>query len=74
MIQKPSLFVLALFFLKTSVINCSLETNQNYEHQTKEGRIFSNPFGILGNDVCDTELNGNNVTGICYNEIDCLLG
>ena len=39
----------------------------------KSGRLFSNPFGILGHDPCATNLEGRNVTGICYNEVECLL-
>ena len=39
----------------------------------KSGRLFSNPFGILGHDPCATNLDGRNVTGICYNEVECLL-
>ena len=39
----------------------------------KSGRLFSNPFGILGHEACPTTLKGRNVTGICYNEMECLL-
>ena len=41
--------------------------------EIKSGRLFSNPFGILGHEACGSNLDGRNVTGICYNEVECLL-
>ena len=41
--------------------------------EIKSGRLFSNPFGILGHEACGSNLEGRNVTGICYNEVECLL-
>ena len=41
--------------------------------EPKSGRLLSNPFGILGHESCDSNIEGRNVTGICYNEVECLL-
>ena len=57
--------VIFILFLVTFV------TARNSE--IKSGRLFSNPFGILGHEACPTNLDGRNVTGICYNEVECLL-
>ena len=43
------------------------------KNEVKSGRLFSNIFGLLGHEACPTTLNGRNVTGICYNEMECLL-
>lgn len=44
------------------------------ESFTKSSRLLSNPFGILGHESCATKLeDGRNATGICYNEVECLL-
>ena len=39
----------------------------------KATRFLSNPFGLLGYDTCQASLEGRNVTGICHNEVECLL-
>ena len=51
------------------IINNFCETSE----LNKSGRLFSNPFGILGHDACASTLENRNVTGICYNEVECLL-
>ena len=47
----------------------------NYSNYSiaKEGRIFSNIFGLLGNDQCVGNISDRNATGFCYNELECLL-
>ena len=47
----------------------------NYSNYSiaKEGRIFSNIFGLLGNDQCVGSISERNATGFCYNELECLL-
>ena len=35
--------------------------------------IFSNPFGIMGHRKCATTSAGRPVTGVCYNEVECLV-
>ena len=41
---------------------------------SRDPRIFfSNPFGILGHRKCATTSGGRAVTGICYNEVECLM-
>ena len=47
----------------------------NYSNYSiaKEGRIFSNIFGLLGNDQCVGNISERNATGFCYNELECLL-
>ena len=47
--------------------------NEKVENLAKSGRLFSNPFGVFGNDACESTLQDRNVTGICYNEVECLL-
>ena len=39
----------------------------------KSSRLFSNPFGLLGHEACPTSIDDRNVTGMCYNEMECLL-
>ncbi len=41
----------------------------------RDPRLFSNPFGILGHDVCQTNAGANykDAGGVCYNEMECLL-
>ncbi len=42
----------------------------------RKGRLFSNPFGILGHATCQTGNVGNikgSLTGECYNEVECVL-
>ena len=59
-----------LFVLLCLLIGHSLGIR---ETNVKSGRLFSNLFGILGHEACQTTLNDRNVTGICYNEMECLL-
>ena len=39
----------------------------------RQGRLFSNPFGILGHDSCTAEIENRNMTGVCYNEVECVV-
>ncbi len=42
----------------------------------RQGRLFSNPFGILGHASCRTDNVGGikgDLSGECYNEVECVL-
>ena len=41
--------------------------------EVKSNRLLSNLFGLLGHESCATSINDRNVTGQCYNEMECLL-
>jgi hypothetical protein len=43
------------------------------EVHRREGRLFSNPFGILGHDSCSAHIENQNLTGVCYNEVECVV-
>ncbi len=43
------------------------------DDDSKEGRLFSNPFGILGHESCSANINGEPLTGVCYNEVECVV-
>ena len=45
----------------------------SYTYEVKSGRLFSNPFGLLGHEACLSTIEDRNVTGLCYNEMECLL-
>jgi len=47
--------------------------NIYFNHQNRQGRLFSNPFGILGHDSCHGDIEGNSLTGVCYNEVECVV-
>ena len=34
--------------------------------------MFSNPFGIFGHETCNAKVKDQVLTGICYNEVECL--
>ena len=55
-----------LLILKLCQISYTYEVN-------KSGRLFSNPFGLLGHEACLSTIEDRNVTGLCYNEMECLL-
>merc|ERR1712088_943755 len=39
----------------------------------REGRILSNPFGLLGHTACSSDESGDGqAVGQCYNEVECL--
>ena len=65
---KPLLFeVIAIFVIYTKAIHNTTEPAE------KSGRLFTNPFGLLGHEPCSSSIDSRNVTGICYNEVECLL-
>ena len=68
---KCAIAVLVLcLFCATS--NC--EKLRKVRKIKKGGRFLSKPLGfILGNESCRTSLGDRNVTGICYNEMECIL-
>ena len=47
--------------------------NEDFMDPTRRGRLFSNPFGILGHDHCNATVNDKQMTGVCYNEVECVV-
>eukprot|EP00095_Tigriopus_kingsejongensis_P009897 maker-scaffold470_size172058-snap-gene-0.30 protein:Tk09897 transcript:maker-scaffold470_size172058-snap-gene-0.30-mRNA-1 annotation:"transmembrane protease serine 9-like" len=39
----------------------------------RQSRLFTNPFGILGHKICETNVRGEDVTGVCFNEVECFI-
>ena len=58
-------------------LKISPQGSSNIDEDPKTSRnprlIFSNPFGIMGHRKCATTSAGRPVTGVCYNEVECLV-
>ena len=63
--KNMKLYLIPLLILKLCQIS--------YTYEVKSGRLFSNPFGLLGHEACLSTIEDRNVTGLCYNEMECLL-
>jgi hypothetical protein len=50
-----------------------IENQPGDSEEFKEGRLFSNPFGILGHESCSANIDGEPLTGVCYNEVECVV-
>ena len=70
--MRPILITVSLFVMVRKA-EISVESAAGL-NSYKIPRLFSNPFGFLGNDMCSARLDtGFNATGFCYNEMECLL-
>lgn len=78
-------FLVIMIVINCAIFAATSPTEKNFSEKgnlrrirksraKKQGRFLSNPLGfILGNPSCKSSLNGKNVTGLCYNEMECLL-
>ena len=72
-------FEFLVIFIIVIIGECWAEEESNTinlvgKDRRTSARLFSNPFGILGNGNCQTKLKGRDkVTGLCYNEVECLI-
>ncbi len=67
------LFELLPYLMALNVDQVYRQFRVSPRHRLRSSRLFSNPFGVLGRDSCQTTLHGSNATGICSNEMECLL-
>ena len=58
-------FIAAILLISSYVHSAKL-----YHKQTK---LLSNVFGLMGHDQCVGKVDNQNSTGLCYNEMECLL-
>ena len=60
----------SLVFLLLLMFNSFSDVNS----KNKNLRLFSNIFGLSGNNKCVARVDsGYNSTGLCFNEIECLI-
>ena len=73
----PTLELLIIFvIISCAICDGQIQTMKLFKKTKwkKGGRLLSNPLGfILGNPSCNSVVEGRNLTGICYNEMECLL-